>query len=229
MSIDSFYPNDSQEIIRSNFSNNNEIDRRIDIDKHNETKNESEENDTFDKIVDERVIIGDDVDDLTDSQRSRLLENGMSQGSVDKISVRNDDTYELRTQNSKYEGVTHPETGVPYERKTVDNGDKIQGVFPVFDSKFDAYLPAEKLKASDNSQFNECNKQLKQEIENNPELEKAFSKRQLEQIKAGDTPSGFVWHHNEEEGKMQLVDFDTHFKTNHTGGKAIWGGGKDNR
>lgn len=143
----------------------------------------------------------------------------------DKIS------YEIHTRNESLEGDKHPITGVPFIRKTVKDADgkDITGVFPVFDSDFDAQLPEDLYKASDKEQFAECNKQLKESIEKDPKLEKKFTPEQLEQIKNGDTPDGYTWHHNEETGKMQLVDSDIHAKTGHTGGKTVWGGGNENR
>ncbi len=139
--------------------------------------------------------------------------------------------YEIHTRNESLEGDRHPITGVPFERKTVvdSEGNDVTGVFPIFDSKFDVTLPEEKLQASDAEQFSECNKQLRDTIKDNPEIAKQFNKDQLEQIENGDTPDGFVWHHNEDKGKMQLVDSEIHAKTGHTGGKSIWGGGTENR
>lgn len=124
----------------------------------------------------------------------------------------------------------HPITGVPFEKKiiTVD-GRAFEVVVPIFDSKFDAKLPNDKLKASDADQFMECNKQLKEAIENDQDLREQFTPEQLEQIKNGDTPDGYTWHHDAEVGKMQLVDTRTHQLTGHTGGKVIWGGGSENR
>lgn len=138
---------------------------------------------------------------------------------------------EIHTRNESLEGKKHPETGVPFERKTVKDadGNEVTGVFPEFDSAFDAQLPEDLYKSSDKEQFAECNKQLKEKVENNPEFAKKFTSEQLEQIKNGDTPDGYTWHHNEETGKMQLVDSDVHAKTGHTGGKTIWGGGNENR
>ena len=140
-------------------------------------------------------------------------------------------SYEIHTRNESLEGDKHPITGVPFERKTVEDadGNEVTGVFPVFDSAYDAQLPENLYKASDKEQFKECNKQLKDTVEKDPELAKKFTPEQLEQIKNGDTPDGYTWHHNEEKGKMQLVDSDTHAKTGHTGGKTIWGGGNENR
>ena len=135
----------------------------------------------------------------------------------------------LCMRNEDLEGKRHPETDVPFVRKTVRDaeGNEITGVFPVFDSAFDAHLPEELLQASDKAQETECNRQLKEAVENNPELAARFTPEQLEQIMNGETPDGYTWHHNEETGKMQLVDSETHAKTGHTGGRSIWGGGEE--
>ena len=152
---------------------------------------------------------------------------------VEKKDTGNDEkiSYEIHTRNESLEGDRHPITGVPFERKTVEDsdGNEVTGVFPEFDSDFDAQLPENLYEASDKEQFAECNKQLKEAVEKDPELAKRFTPEQLEQIKNGDTPDGYTWHHNEEKGKMQLVDSDIHAKTGHTGGKTIWGGGNENR
>lgn len=152
---------------------------------------------------------------------------------VEKKDTGNDEkiSYEIHTRNESLEGDRHPITGVPFERKTVEDsdGNEVTGVFPEFDSDFDAQLPENLYEASDKEQFAECNRQLKEAVEKDPELAKKFTPEQLEQIKNGDTPDGYTWHHNEEKGKMQLVDSDIHAKTGHTGGKTIWGGGNDNR
>ena len=137
----------------------------------------------------------------------------------------------IKCRNEDLAGKKHPETDVPFEEKTVKNaeGKDVTGVFPVFESVYDAKLPEDLLQATDREQFAECNKQLKEAVEKDPELAKKFTPEQLEQIKNGETPDGYTWHHNEETGKMQLVDSDVHAKTGHTGGKTIWGGGNENR
>ncbi len=63
----------------------------------------------------------------------------------------------------------------------------------------------------------------------NPGLKSKFDDIQLSQINKGKTPEGFVWHHDAETGKMQLVDRNIHEATGHTGGRTIWGGGQDAR
>ena len=148
-----------------------------------------------------------------------------------KAAEASKDIRTIKTIRDDLAGQTHEETGVPYVEKVVetDTGEKVKGVFPVFDSTFEVHLPDELLKAKDKEQFAECNKQLSKAIENDPELKEKFSTEQIEQIKNGDTPDGYVWHHNEEKGKMELVDFKTHSDTRHTGGKSIWGGGSEYR
>ena len=139
--------------------------------------------------------------------------------------------YDLITRNQALEGDVHPVTGVPFERKTVidADGNKVTGVFAKFESSFDAQLPADMLKASDKEQFTECNRQLWGAANKDPAVAGKFSGEQFEQIRNGDTPDGFTWHHNEECGKMQLVRSDVHAQTGHTGGRSIWGGGSEFR
>lgn len=137
----------------------------------------------------------------------------------------------LPTIREDLDGKKHPETGVPYEKQTVEtpDGKKVEGVFPKFDSVFDTEIPPEQYKDSDASQFNTCNQKLKEAVEKDPTLRSKFNEKQLEQINNGDRPTGYTWHHNEKVGRMQLVPTDIHSKTPHTGGRSIWGGGKDYR
>ena len=74
-------------------------------------------------------------------------------------------------------------------------------------------------------QFAECNNQLKERVANNSEFRSLFNEDQLADIEDGYTPEGYTWLHNEEVGKMQLVNSDIHSATRHTGGRYIWGGG----
>ncbi len=156
---------------------------------------------------------------------------GVSENSISNLETKSNDIEKVKCRNEDLAGKTHPETKVPYERKTVENnkGEKVEGVFPKFESEHDVQLPENLEQASDREQFKECNKQLKEAISENSELKDKFSEEQLEQIENGDTPDGYTWHHNEEKGKMQLVDSDVHSKSGHTGGKSIWGGGSENR
>ena len=139
------------------------------------------------------------------------------------------------TRNETLENDMHPITGVRFERQVVElrDGEKIEGVFPKFESIFDAKIPENLYLQPDRVQFRECNRQLTQELEKNSELKKMFSEEQLEQIRDGvydgTAPDGYVWHHDAEAGKLQLVDFETHSRTGHTGGRSLCGGGSNSR
>lgn len=137
----------------------------------------------------------------------------------------------VKTIRDDLVGQKYKETGVRYVLKEVlnDVGEKVIGAFPEFESKFDVQLPEHMEKASDREQFAECNRQLKEKCDNDPEFRSQFNSIQLDDINSGRTPCGYTWHHNEDKGKMQLVDYITHWNTRHTGGKAIWGGGIENR
>ena len=52
-----------------------------------------------------------------------------------------------------------------------------------------------------------------------------FSKEELEDIANDIDLENYVWHHNEKEGLMQLVDANIHAKTGHDGGMKFWGAG----
>ena len=125
------------------------------------------------------------------------------------------------TRNEYLEGQTYPGTDVEYRRRRVNiDGQKIEGVFPKFDSKFDVRLPKELHKADSATQFRYCTKELAK----SPTLRfKGFTSEQLEQIKNGDKIRGYTWHHNESQGLMQLVRSDIHSKCGHTGGASLWG------
>jgi len=137
----------------------------------------------------------------------------------------------MPTLKQDLEGKEHPETGVPYVVKVVENskGELVEVVVPEFNSVFDLHLPEELHIATDYKQFSECNRQLKEVVQNNPELAAKFTEEQLDQIMNGETPDGYTWHHDAEKGKMQLVDSKIHSQTRHTGGKAIWSGGSEKR
>lgn len=58
-------------------------------------------------------------------------------------------------------------------------------------------------------------------------IAKQFTPQQLEQIQKGlPRITGLTWHHCAECGKMELIPTKIHSQFRHTGGKAIWGGGR---
>ena len=155
-------------------------------------------------------------------------------GAEEKISSSDAPRY-IITRNETLEDDRHPITGVLFKRRVLElpNGEKVEGVFPWFESVFDVKISESLYFQPDRIQFKECNRQLAQEIEKSLELKQIFSEEQLEQIQDGifdgTAPDGYVWHHDAEAGKLQLVAFETHSRTGHTGGRSLWGGGSDNR
>ncbi|MCM3624350.1 HNH endonuclease [Brevibacillus borstelensis] len=131
------------------------------------------------------------------------------------------------TINSDLEGTEHPETGVLYESKAIQlpDGQWIEGVFPGFNEVYSYDLPESMYLESDDVQFSYLNDQLAHDIANDPGLAANFTSEQVTQIQNGETPEGYVWHHAEEPGHMELVDEDEHANSAHTGGREIWGGG----
>ena len=196
-------------------------------------KADSEYEDFLDKYLwkDEDSGSEGDADDgcrpLNEEEKQRLKDaTGWSDEKIDRnCTIDENGVIHYKTHRSDLEGKT-AENGVPYKRKTIEiNGMKIEGVFPVFNSAFDTSLDEEDYKS--NRYADICNKKLKEAIEKDPELRSQFTEEQLEEIENGETPTGYVWHHNEEPGKMQLVKREDHDKAiggaAHTGGNSLWG------
>lgn len=141
------------------------------------------------------------------------------------------DVQQISTINEHLEGTTHHLSDVSYEGNTVEtpDGTYIEGVFPIFDSVFDAEIPFEHYESSDYTHAKIANDQLATAINQSTSLTGQFNAMQLEQIYDGETPDGYTWHHHEEIGKIQLVETEPHDQSGHTGGRSIWGGGSENR
>lgn len=159
-------------------------------------------------------------------EKATLKSIHMTDANIEKCTVASDGTFHLNCVNQEYKDARHPETGVLYVEKVVviDNV-RICGVFPEFSSVFETLLPESLRAGSESAQFNYLNRQLSEAVKDNPRLRANFTDRQLAMIEDGKKPAGFTWHHNEELCKMQLVRFDEHSATRHTGGNSIWSDG----
>lgn len=168
----------------------------------------------------------DGVRELTEEEKQDLKNKlSWSDDRLKKCTIDEEGVIHYKTDRCDLEGTTS-ETGVPYERKTIEiNGVKIEGVFPKFESVFDTQLNPDNYKSK--AYAKECNAKLKEAIENDPELRSKFTPEQIKDIEEGRTPTGYVWHHNEEPGKMQLVKREDHDRViggaAHTGGNSLWG------
>lgn len=164
--------------------------------------------------------------EVTEEEKQFLKDTlGWGDKQLAKCTIDKDGVIHYKTDRSDLEGKTS-ENGVPYERKTIEiKGIIIEGVFPIFNSTFDTSLPPDKYQTK--AYARECNANLKEVVQNNPELREIFTDEQLQQIEKGQTPDGYVWHHNEEPGKMQLVKREDHDRciggAAHTGGSSLWG------
>ncbi len=172
------------------------------------------------------AIIIKEVRNLTQQEIQNVKEKiGWPDEKFKKCTMDEDGIIHYKTDRCDLEGKIS-ENGVPYERKAIEiNGVKMEGVFPEFKSKFDTYLSLDNLKTK--LYAKECNGNLREQVEKDPELRKEFTKEQLGDIQEGRTPRGYVWHHNEEPGKMQLVKREDHDRAiggaAHTGGSSLWG------
>lgn len=222
MSLD-FFANPLSEmksVQGENNKNSYNFDARVEV--KDKQKSFSDESKHFDP--DKRVEAGD-------KKEQTLHYNTEKFDSDKRVEIPEDRAPEkIKCINEKLVGKCCPETGVLFEKRLVEiKGKQYEVVVPHFDSKFDAQLPPDKLKERNYKQFKECNAQLKETIGNNEKLKEKFTDEQLEQIKNGETPKGYIWHHDADVGKMQLVDAKIHSKTPHTGGRKIWGGGNENK
>ena len=206
-----------------------DVSKRVDVGKTTASKF-SGKVDINKRITPEKGTgVKDTAKELTSKQKNELTKRGMSPNILKDCKLL-DGIFKLSTANEALAGLVHPLSGVSFSLKVIDLlGMMVEGVFPEFKSLFEVALPDSLLKASDKMQFSYCMTKLQDAIKNNSLMKSIFTPRQLEQIAKGIVPGGLVWHHSEEVGIMKLIDSNIHAKTAHTGGRAIWGGGKDNR
>ncbi|WP_084031981.1 HNH endonuclease [Desulfonatronum lacustre] len=130
--------------------------------------------------------------------------------------------------NDRLAGATHPDTGVPYDVKQSErpDGKKVELVMPEFESAYETNLDKNEKGNYTGTRADhekQCNEKLTEGVKNDSKVADTFSKEQLEQIKNGDTPDGYTWHHDAKPGNMKLVDSKVHAETRHTGGYSVWG------
>ncbi len=180
---------------------------------------------TTDRTEQKRTAEGLSLRDLTDAERQKLKDIGMTSANIDKCKVDRKGIFNLDCRNSDLEGNRHPMTGVSFERQRIRiNGVTIEGVFPKFQSVVEYRLPERLRFGTESEQFRYLNGQLREQIGKDPGLRAKFTEQQIQMIESGRNPAGFTWHHNESCGRMQLVETAKHAVTGHTGGDSIWCG-----
>ncbi len=123
----------------------------------------------------------------------------------------------IRLRKGELAGDKHPVTGIPYDADG----------FPIFKSKGEVILKEADLKKSRTTHFRKCSKALYEQIIKDPDLASRFTKEEIQMFKQGETPKHYTWHHHQDTGRMQLVDYQIHHDTGHTGGYRIWGKDSD--
>ncbi len=91
--------------------------------------------------------------------------------------------------------------------------------FPAFPAKYIAHtvqLDPSLYMSTDAVQFRQLNKDLKAVNPNYDEATQSFPPSKKK----------YTWHHHQDTGKMQLVEFGVHNATNHKGGRTTWSLGK---
>ena len=119
-----------------------------------------------------------------------------------------------RLINQKYAGTTDT-NGV--ERDVLG--------FPIFDDNAKAFqfnLKKQYLVADDTTQFKQGVEALQKAI-NEGKIDGSLFEGKIDASTG--RIEGYIWHHNQVTGKMQLIARDVHEGSRHTGGNPLWGGG----
>ncbi|WP_430511450.1 HNH endonuclease [Pannonibacter phragmitetus] len=112
-------------------------------------------------------------------------------------------------------GSRHPVTGIVFDQRG----------FPIFDdvAKYDTRLPSVEFKAASyQSQMRMATRDLRDQIDANPQLRAQFNADQIDAIKSGSSKiPGYTWHHHQDSARMQLVPSDLHSRTGHIGSESM--------
>jgi len=107
----------------------------------------------------------------------------------------------------------HPKTKVRFDSKG----------FPKFKSYYTVKLRRKDFRKPREQHFYIANKMLHKNICSNSRLRARFSKKEIKEFSQGRTPDKYTWHHHQDAGVLQLVEYEIHSKTSHVGGYSIWG------
>ena len=96
--------------------------------------------------------------------------------------------------------------------------------FPKFKVYYTVKLRKRDYRKTRERHFYIANKIIYKNILSNSKLKSKFSKKEIKEFSQGKTPSKYTWHHHQNAGVLQLVEYEVHSKTSHVGGYSIWGG-----
>lgn len=108
----------------------------------------------------------------------------------------------------------HPKTKVKFDSKG----------FPKFKSYYTVKLRRKDFRKTREQHFYIANKELYKKILSSSRIRDKFTKQEIRELSQGETPNKYTWHHHQDAGVLELVEYDIHSKTSHVGGYSIWGG-----
>ena len=121
-------------------------------------------------------------------------------------------------KNVKLAGKEHPKTGVPFD----DKGYAIFDNFSVYDTRLNI---SDFREASYIEQMRMATRDLANAIDKGYVNKNKFTPSQLSAIYKGESKiPNFTWHHHQDTGRMQLVDYDLHKETGHIGWESMKNG-----
>lgn len=95
--------------------------------------------------------------------------------------------------------------------------------FPKFKAIAEIKLARKYWKKDRDTHFYRASRMLYERIQKSSRLAKKFTKKEILEFKQGKVPSKYTWHHHQDRGLLQLVEYDIHSKVRHDGGFSIWG------
>lgn len=110
-----------------------------------------------------------------------------------------------------------------YDAGQIDHLPTDRGNYPDFTGHVvvDVKLPPELWQASDAQQFRYLNEHL---FSGELGQTKIFPWDDEKKVESHSPPHGYTWHHHQQPGRMQLVSFEAHNSTGHSGGRQVWAG-----
>ena len=149
----------------------------------------------------------------------------------EKEEKHNDKCFRVPSLKGKLIWKSEDDPRLPYVKKVFKiHNHWVWGIFPNFEGdtvKLDEYYMSDEfwnLKGDKyEKQMRAASILLYEKIMSNPELQKKYNKKQLEQLKNGSSKiPGYTWHHKEDWLVMQLVKYNVHKMYKHTGGSYVW-------
>lgn len=119
--------------------------------------------------------------------------------------------------------------------QTITDGERTirfdENGFPEFETRFETLLEDSHIGSRSRlGHYRAANQKLFQAIQEDASLarELGLSRSTIESLPTSSrAPEGYAWHHHQDVGRMQLVvDAEHQLANPHTGGMAIWGGGR---